>query len=484
MWDAHTIQHEPIASIDLMERACRAFVDWLVVRYDATQSILVVCGTGNNGGDGLGIARLLHEWGYRVRVWIVCGNSESADFTMNLKRLPEKVERHEIRTEVPPLADANVIIDAIFGSGIARPLSGIHERVIAFLNAASATRVAVDIPSGLLLDQPSSGTVFQADHTVTFQAPKLPFLFAEVAPFVGRWHVVEIGLRKEFLKQLPASYHFVTRRAIRKLVQPRERFSHKGVYGHALVMAGSVGKIGAAVLATRAALRAGAGLVTARVPRDGNVIMQTQVPEAMTSVDEHEGYLAAFPAAESFDVIGIGPGIGKSRDTARVLEQALTAGKPLVLDADALNLLAEHSALLHLVPPGSILTPHPKEFERLVGPSKDSFERLGRQVKLAQQLKSVVLVKGAYTAIATPEGTVYFNSTGNPAMAKGGSGDVLTGVLTGLLAQKYPATEAALLGVYWHGLAGDLAAHELGEYSVIASDLIDYLPAAFKKITA
>ncbi len=482
-WDAYTIQHEPIASIDLMERACRAFVDWLVVRYDATKSILVVCGTGNNGGDGLGVARLLHEWGYRVHVWIVRGVAESADFTTNLNRLSEKIECIEIIDKLPASASTNIIIDALFGSGLSRPLTGIHERVVDQLNAAECVKLSVDVPSGLLLDQPSSGTIFQADHTITFQAPKLPFFFAEAAPFVGQWHVVEIGLHKAFTKQLSASHYFMTRRAICKLMLPRARFGHKGTYGHALLLAGSTGKMGAAVLATKAALRAGAGLVTARIPRDGNVILQTQVPEAMTSLDSQDGYLASFPTVDSFDVIGIGPGIGQARETTKVLEQALTAGKPLVLDADALNILSEHSALLQVVPPGCILTPHPKEFERLVGPSKNTFERIARQITFARQLRSVVLVKGAFTTIATPEGDLFFNSTGNPGMATGGSGDVLTGLLTGLLAQQYSATDAALIGTYWHGLAGDLAALELGEYSLIASDLIDYVPRAFRKIT-
>lgn len=482
-WDAHTIQHEPIASIELMERACRAFVDWFVVRYDATLPVLVVCGTGNNGGDGLGIARMLHEWSYRVQVWIVRGTPESPDFITNLNRLPGRIERIEIREQLPSGSNARVVIDALFGSGLSRPLAGIHESVIAQLNQLDAARVAVDVPSGLQLDRPSVGTIFHADCTATFQAPKLPFFFAEAAPFVGRWQVVDIGLDKHYLKQLATPYYYVTKKGVRKWVKPRGQFSHKGVFGHALVLAGSTGKMGACALATKAALRAGAGLVTAHVPKHGNAIIQTAVPEAMTSLDRADDFISQLPDVDFASAIAIGPGLGKARETVKVLEQVLTSGKPLVLDADALNMLGEHPALLHLVPPESIFTPHPKEFERLAGVSKNSFERLALQIKMARQLQSVVMVKGAYTSTATPDGNVYFNSTGNPGMATAGSGDVLAGILAGLRAQGYSATEAAIFGVYWHGLAGDLAADVLGEYSLIASDLIEYLPSALKKIT-
>lgn len=482
-WDAYTIQQEPIASIELMERACRAFVDWFVVRYDATLPVLVVCGTGNNGGDGLGIARLLHEWGYRVQVWIVRGTAESSDFVTNLNRLPEKIERSEIGNAPPPASNAKVVIDALFGSGLSRPLSGIHESVTTQLNRMAVARISVDVPSGLQLDVPSSGAIFLADHTVTFQAPKLPFLLAEAAPFVGQWHVLDIGLSKDYQKQLSAPYHYITKRAVRKLVKPRAQFSHKGVFGHAWVFAGSTGKMGACALATKAALRAGAGLATAHVPKQGNAIVQTLVPEAMTSLDNADDFVSCFPDVAFASAIAIGPGLGKARDTVKVVEKVLICGKPLVVDADALNILAEHSTLQHLVPPESILTPHPKEFERLAGPSKNSFDRLALQQKMARTLQSVVLVKGAFTSIATPDGNVYFNSAGNPGMATAGSGDVLAGILVGLRAQGYSATETAILGVYWHGLAGDLAANELGESPMIASDLIDYLPQAFQKLT-
>lgn len=481
-WDAATILEERMASIDLMERAGRAFADWLVERYDPTRAVLVVCGTGNNGGDGLAIARLLHGWSYRVQVWVVRGAPEAPDFLANLARLPQGISCTEITDAIPATVPAGIVVDAVFGSGLSRPLAGIHEQVINALNQADVVRLAVDVPSGLQLDVPTAGTIFRADHTITFQAPKLPFFFSEADPFVGQWHVADIGLSKSHIKQVEATHFFVTKRAVRNLIRARPRFSHKGTFGHAHLVAGSTGKMGACVLATRAALRVGVGLVTAHVPKMGNPILQGQVPEAMTSPDQNKDCITSLAGLESASAVGIGPGLGQAAETGYALQQALGGGKPLVLDADALNLLAANSPLLHRVPPDSILTPHPKEFERLAGVSKNTFERLELQLAFARQLRSVVVVKGAFTSIATPDGKVFFNSTGNPGMATGGTGDVLTGMLTGLRAQGYTATEAAVLAVFWHGLAGDLAAADVGDYPLIASDLINYLPPAYQKM--
>jgi NAD(P)H-hydrate epimerase len=479
-WDAYTLTHGRMASIDLMERACQAFVDWFVSRWDASWPVLAVCGPGNNGGDGLGIARLLHHWNYRVTVWMVHGPATpSADCAENQKRLPPGVEWVMVSENLPPVPGRTIIIDALFGSGLNRPLTGIFARVTELVNqAAQAVRVAVDVPSGLQTHAPSTGVVFRAHHTVTFQSPKLAFLLPQAAPFVGRWHVVNIGLSKEFLKDAPARHFYVTRRAVRGMLPLRDAFAHKGMFGHALMVAGSRGKMGAALLAARAALRTGAGLVTACVPQCGNEVMQTALPEVMTQCDAGQEFLTGFPDVTPFDAVGIGPGIGTRPETMRTLELALAAGVPLVLDADALNLLAANPQLLERLPPGAILTPHPKEFERLAGAWRHDFERLERQSALAQQRGAVVVVKGRHTTIATPDGNLYFNSTGNPGMATAGSGDVLTGMITALRAQGLPPADSALAGVYLHGLAGDKAAEKLGEISLIASDIISYVPKA------
>lgn len=484
--DAYTIRHEPVASIDLMERASRAFVDWFTLRVETAKKIGIVCGTGNNGGDGLAIARMLHEWSYSVHVWIVEGGvPASDDFHVNLERLPQKIDKKEWRSEADEVSftDCDVLIDALFGSGLSRPAAGIYAKVIDRMNASRALCIAVDIPSGLMADSHSSGSIVKADYTISFQLPKLAFFLPEAYTFTGEWVVVDIGLDKDFIRKSETVHHYIRLKDVRKVIRPRAKYDHKGTFGHALLIAGSYGKMGAAVLAARAALRAGLGLLSAHIPECGYQIMQTSVPEAMAQVDGHPHYFSELQDLQPYSTLGIGPGLGQNAATRTALAKTLeNFRQPVVLDADALNILGRDRHLLNLIPPGSLLTPHPKEFERLTSPWKDDFERLEMLKQLAVTLKAVVVLKGAHTAIATEKGRIYFNSTGNPGMATGGTGDVLTGILTGLLAQKYTPIEAAVAGVFIHGLAGDLAVQECGMDALIASDLIDHIPAAFLKI--
>lgn len=479
--DQYTIQQESIASLDLMERACRAFVQWFVLHFGPDMGVGVVCGTGNNGGDGLGIARLLLEDGYAVKVWIVRGGKESQDFQTNYARLKAIITPADFQSG-EHVNGCDVLIDAIFGSGLTRPAEGIQAEAIAAINKADAARVAVDIPSGMFADQHSPGPIVRATCTVTFQLPKLAFLLPENHEFTGKSFRVDIGLSKTFIRNAQTNRYYLTRKSVKKLLKPRGKFSHKGDYGRALLVSGSLGKMGAAVLASRGALRAGIGLLTVHVPASANSILQTAVPEAMLSLDHSESVITETPDTQPYDVIGVGPGIGQSQKTADMLRDLMETGKPMVIDADALNILSTHPELLHRVPQGSILTPHPREFERLVGKWTDDFDRLAKQVVLSRKLQSVVLVKGANTAVAVPEGDIIFNCTGNPGMATGGTGDVLTGILTGLLGQHYTSREAAILGVFLHGLAGDIAAREKGQASVVAGDLVDFLPQAFKTL--
>jgi ADP-dependent NAD(P)H-hydrate dehydratase / NAD(P)H-hydrate epimerase len=485
-WDAYTIQEEPIASIDLMERACQAFVTWFVERFDASNKIGIVCGTGNNGGDGLGIARLLNDWNYPVTVWIVRGSAnETNDFATNLKRLDNKISISEITTEVDSklFADCTVLIDAIFGSGLNRPLEGIYSNVIDCLNRYPNIKIAVDVPSGLRTDQHSTGSILKANHTVTFQVPKLAFLQPENYEFVGEWHLVDIGLHKKYLKDLESNYSLVTLKTVKRILKPRSKFDHKGKFGHALLIAGSTGKMGACILSACSALRSGLGLLTVHVPNSGYQIIQTAVPEAMATVDQSSDFFSGREIEDFYSTIGIGPGLGQATETVNALEYLLTNfKKPIVLDADALNILSANPTFLALIPQGSILTPHPGEFERLVGKWANDFDKLEKLKDLSVRIQSIIVLKGANTIIATPDKKLIFNTTGNPGMATGGSGDVLTGILTSLLAQSYLATEAAILAVFLHGLAGDLAARDKGQNSLIAGDIIDFLPAAFRKI--
>ncbi len=486
--DNYTIANEPIASIDLMERACRAFTSWFTEHFDETHRTGVVCGTGNNGGDGLGIARMLSELGYVVTVWIIYGGArESEDFLMNRKRLPPNISVVQINSQPHEglFSNCDVLIDAIFGSGLSRPVDGLYAAVIRIMNQTNAVRVAVDIPSGLLPDGPSTGEVVQAHHTVTFQLPKLAFLLPENFQFTGKWHVVDIGLSKKFINQAECRHFLLTRAGIKKLVLHRSKFDHKGRFGHALLVAGSTGKMGAAVLAATGVLRSGSGLLTVHVPKSGYAVIQTAVPEAMASVDPSDDVFTQAPPLDSFNVIGIGPGLGTDGHTVNAFESLLSeVSVPMVIDADALNILATHRHLMNLIPKGSILTPHPGEFRRLAGNYRNDFERLDRQLEMAARAQAVVMVKGAHTAIALPDGTLWFNNTGNPGMAKGGSGDALTGILTGLMARGYPAADAARLGCWIHGLAGDVAVHEKGCESLITRDLLEKLPDAFRQVGA
>ncbi|MBX2898038.1 MAG: NAD(P)H-hydrate dehydratase [Cyclobacteriaceae bacterium] len=484
-WDAHTIRESGITSYELMQQASRAFTQWFVERFDASNKVLIVCGTGNNGGDGLCIGRLLHEWNYPVQIALVRGPAPTPDFEKSLAELPSQLNSIELTAANQIHVEKKlIIIDAIFGSGLSRPLGGLHAQVVHALNQAQAVRIAVDIPSGLQMDAHSEGEIFHAHYTVTFQAPKLAFLLPENYQHVGEWHVVDIGLSKSFAKATHAPYCYLQHKTVAQLLKPRARFSHKGNYGHALLVAGSFGKMGAAVLAARAVLRAGCGLLTVHVPGHGNTILQTTVPEAMTTQDQSPDFFSDREVEDFFTAVGIGPGLGQAAETRTGFKRILArCSKPLVLDADALNLLALQPDLRAHIPPESILTPHPGEFRRLAGEWKNDFDKVEKLRTLASEWKVVIILKGAHSAIAVPDGPVIFNSTGNPGMATGGSGDVLTGVLLGLLAQGYTAKNAAIIGTYVHGLAGDLAAREKGEVSLIAGDLIENLPAAFKKIS-
>ncbi|GHM99466.1 bifunctional NAD(P)H-hydrate repair enzyme [Cytophagales bacterium WSM2-2] len=484
--DQSTIEHEPVTPIDLMERACQAFIQWFIKYVPVYKKVGIVCGTGNNGGDGLGIARLLKERGYSVTVWIVRGEMNETDsFKINLKRLPEKLPMIEITrlTDSEAFKDCHVLIDAVLGSGLSRPAQGIYAQVISCINQSDAMRIAVDIPSGLFADAPSQGDIVQANHTVSFQVPKLAFFFAQNAKYVGSWHLVDIGLSEGFINNAKVKNQLVTEEDIRKIIQPREKFAHKGTFGHALIIAGSYGKMGACVLSAKAALRSGTGLLTVHVPSSGYLIIQTSVPEAMATVDTEENFFSTAPENLNYSAVGIGPGLGTNSETVKAFAKILKQfKKSMVIDADALNMLSQNPELIDLIPEGSILTPHPKEFERLAGSSANEFERLELLRSFASRTKSIVVLKGAYSAIASPDGQVYFNSTGNPGMATGGSGDVLTGILTGLLSQGYSSLHTALMGIYLHGLAGDLASIDLSQEGLIASDLINFLPLAFRKI--
>jgi hydroxyethylthiazole kinase-like uncharacterized protein yjeF len=481
-WDKYTITRQKITSAELMERAAKACVQWILANLNKRKYYLF-CGTGNNGGDGLAIARLLKAAGKQVRI-IIAGdeNDASADFKKNFQRISRDDLQSGAPVEWP--TDA-VIIDALFGSGLNRPVDGESKTIIDIINQSGLAVVSIDIPSGLFADKSSTSlTIVQADFTLTFQSIKLGFLIAENERFTGSIHVLDIGLAPEYLETLRQHQQLVDPLIIKKIFKPRQAFSHKGNFGHALLLAGSRGKMGAAVLAARACVRSGSGLVTCCVPAAGDLIMQMAVPEVMCIDDRSETLLTQFPDdIDKYEVVGVGPGIGKAAETAEMLKGLIAKVKSsLVIDADALNILSENQDLLAQLPRETILTPHPKEFERLFGKTASEFERIEMASQKAKELNVVIIVKGHHTLIASPDGEMYFNNTGNSGMAKGGSGDTLTGIITSLLGQKYSAKDAAILGVYLHGLAGDIAAGRYSEEAMLPSDLSDCLGEAFIQI--
>lgn len=489
--DAYTIEHEPIASIDLMERASVALTEAIAERWEVSTPFVVFAGPGNNGGDALAVSRLLAEKGYQLSVYLFnTKDSLSPDCTTNKERIQQvgKVDFHEITSQfVPPeLTEDHIVIDGLFGSGLNKPLSGGFAAVVKYINASSAKVVAIDVPSGLMGEENTFNirtNIVRADLTLSLQLPKLAFLFAENEEFVGEWELLDIGLSKEAIEEMDTDYALLEREDVDYLLKPRNRFAHKGDFGRALLIAGSQGMAGASVLAAKACLRSGVGLLTVHVPFCNNVIVQTAVPEAMTELDLNDTCFGCPTDTDDYQAVGVGPGIGKLEITeAALLEQIDSCQTPMVVDADALNILAGHRGYIARLPKGSILTPHPKELERLVGKCQDSYERLTKACELARTANIHLILKGAYSAIITPTGKCYFNTTGNPGMATGGSGDVLTGVVLALLAQGYEAVDAACLATYVHGLAGDIACKKKGMISMNAGDIVSCLPLAWKML--
>lgn len=489
--DNYTIENEPIASIDLVERASMLFVHEFTRRFSKHRRVIIFAGQGNNGADALAIARLLCEESYKVETFLFNPTERlSPDCATNKARLLEieYVEFTEIihDFEPPLLTESDVIIDGLFGSGLNRPLEGGFAALVNYINQSESTIASIDMPSGLFGEDNSANdmeAVIKADLTLTFGFPKLAFLLADNHPYVGEWKILDIGLHPDIVESKQTPFCLVTEEDIAEIIHPRERFSHKGDFGHALLVAGSKGKMGAAVLGARSCLRSGAGLLTVHAPKCGLQVLQASIPEAMVNVDQHAEHLSSSPDCSAYSAIAAGPGLGQHMETALALERLIqTANKPLVLDADAINILATNKEIQTQLPQRSILTPHPKEFDRLAGTSSSSYERLLKAREFAAIYKVTLVLKGAYTAVCLPNGHIYFNTTGNPGMATAGSGDALTGIILGLLAQGYDPEIAATAGVYIHGTAGDLAAAAHTEESLIASDIIDMLGKAFKQI--
>lgn len=487
--DQFTIENEPITSVDLMERAASHLFERIGEIVPQNVPIAIFCGVGNNGGDGLVLTRLLIEKGVEATAYIVRFSDKcSSDFQVNFDRLAalkaDAICEIESAEGIPSLGSHPVVVDAIFGSGLTRKVEGFAAEVIDSINNLRGFVISVDVPSGLFCEnnQDNDGAIIEAEVTLTFQYPKLAFFFHENAQYVGDFEVINIGLLPEFEAKEPSTYHFVTPSLIQGIYRKRRKFSHKGTFGHTLLLAGSEGKVGAAILAAKSCLKSGVGLLTVGTPSVGYTPLQTAVPEAMC-LTLGETYLSATPDVKAYKTVAIGPGIGTEERTAHVLKMLIqNVGSPMVIDADALNILAENTTWLNFLPAGSILTPHPGELARFSGRVELGWDRLEVAKEMALRYGVYLIVKGANTQIVSPDGNVFFNSTGNPGMATGGSGDVLTGLLAGLLAQGYPPKQAALLGVFLHGRSGDLAAEDLSQEAITAKDVVGFLPKAWKSI--
>lgn len=484
--DRQTIRMEPIASIELMERAAKACFHWICQRYDTDQKFALLCGTGNNGGDGLAIYRMLREKKYPCRLFeYLLGQKPGIDYTQNRKRIKVEDIKKLNPEDLSSLPKEIILIDALLGTGLNRPTEGPLKKIIQALNALPNTILSIDIPSGLFsdfnTDNPPEGIV-QATHTISFQMPKLSFLLPECGEKVGHFHLLDIGILPSYLEKVKTPYHYLTPKIAESFFKSPKKFDHKGNNGHLLLIAGSSGKMGAAVLAAQAALRTGTGKLSVLTPRCGIEVLQNSVPEAMIEINTGINSISGFYGSD-YSAISIGPGMGTATETKDHFKSVLTSSTAqMVIDADAINLIAADAELKEQLPKNAILTPHPKEFERLVGPWKNDQEKLKRLGLLAQNHQLICVLKGAHTAIALPDGHIWFNSSGNPGMATAGSGDVLTGIIGGLLAKGYAPESAALLGVYAHGRAADLQSEFLSTPFMLASDIINGLNWVWREI--
>lgn len=484
--DQYTIDNEPISSIQLMERAAYACIHWISENCSHHKNFAIFCGNGNNGGDGFAIARMLYLKGFDVDVFIDPKAKFSENANVNLKELKgisEAMIKSFKEVENYRFDSRTIIIDALFGTGLSRELEGNYKELIDNLNAKKAIRISIDIPSGLFTDVVSDekSTIFKADYTLSFQFWKKSFLHPETGIYAGKVIILDIDLSEEYIYDTETSNFVIDDKMMESIFRPRQEFSHKGTYGKVIIAAGSYGKIGAAVLATRSALKTGAGLTFTLAPKCGYEILQTSCPEAMF-IEGGENDVNQFNIDET-SVCGIGPGLGANPETEKSLLKFLKQySKPLILDADALNIISKDQKNIALIPKKSIITPHPKEFERLFGTTKDSFERLELARKKAHELQIYIVLKDHHTQIITPEGNVFYNITGNSGLAKGGSGDILTGVLTSFLAQGYSEEDTAVLGVWFHGRAAEFAAEKYSKEAMLPTDVINEFRNVFEEL--
>jgi hydroxyethylthiazole kinase-like uncharacterized protein yjeF len=486
--DRSTIEKQQIGSDALMERASLQLFQWIHRKLKGAQPIIrLFCGTGNNGGDGLALARHLYDHGYSIVVYVVnYSDKRSDDFLLNLDRLKERKIWPEVINKdsgLPEIGQGDILVDAIFGIGLNRPPAPWVGSLIEKLNASGAFIISVDVPSGLYTDLDTGHKqAIRANMVLSFQLPKLIFFLPVSGAYSEQFELLDIGLDAEYLEQTETDYELIGKKEALRFYRPRNKFSHKGTFGHSLIIGGSYGKTGAIQLSSRACLKSGSGLVTAYVPRCGYLPLQTALPEVMVLTDPGEEHITSLDVQLPANAIGIGIGLGTAEQTSTAFSDFLEVHRaPLVVDADALNILAKRKELLRKLPSRTVLTPHPGELKRLIGPWEGDFDKLKKAHAFSKEFDCILLIKGAHT-ITLYGGKGYVNNTGNPGMASAGSGDVLTGIITGLISQGYPPLEAAVFGAYLHGRAGDMAAVRCGYESLVAGEIIDSLGLAFLEL--
>jgi NAD(P)H-hydrate epimerase len=488
--DAYTIHATNISSLELIERAASACAQYILGKYNKECAFVVLCGMGNNGADGLALAHILLQNGYAVKIFLLQHKNES---TPENKTLINKILRINaalidyVRPEtfLTDLPESVVIIDAILGTGLSRSVEHWLEEFFNHINQLPNHKISIDIPSGMPADTlpNKDSAIILAQITLSFQFFKRSFLHSETAKYCGLIEILDIGLHPTFIEATHTHYQTIEETNLVSLIKSKPNFSYKNQHGHTFIVGGTKGKSGAIVLATNSALRSGVGLVTSIIPEQCYYPIQTIAPEAMcqTSGDDYIENITGYEAADS---IGIGIGMGTQELTIKAFSQFIEACNiPCVFDADALNILSLHNELMNKIPENSILTPHVGECERLFGKSANSMQMVENIRMQAMRYRVCIVLKGHRTVIATPDGDCFYNLTGNAGMAKGGSGDVLTGLLAGLLAQGYTSIQSALLGVYLHGLAGDIAALDMGQQAMNANDIINRLGNAWQKLS-
>lgn len=490
-----TMETDGISSLELIERVAQGVASEIASRWRPNKPVMVFAGSGKNGADALSVARILSLLGFSVTVYLlnIGGNRLGRDCRDCRDKLIAEapgVAFKEITGNftMPEINSSHLVIDGLFGTGLKGALTGGFMMLVRYINDSGATVVSIDVPSGMngdLCTDAVNRNIIHADLTLTVQFPRPAFFMKENAELIGEWKALDINLNQEIIRSTPTGFHLVESNEVRSLLRPRSLFSSKADYGSALLVAGSYGMMGAAVLSARGALRAGAGKVSVHAPMCGYEILQSSVPEAMFIADSDSSKLVvgSIKPEHDYSAIGLGCGLGTHENTVNALEKFLQSRtRPVVLDADALNCIAKRPSMLSDIPVLSVLTPHAGEFDRLFGNNPTDEARLLKAIDVAHYYNITILLKGHYTALVRPDHKVYFNSTGTPAMATPGSGDVLTGVITSLMAQGYKPEVSALIGAFVHGLAGEIAAEANGDYGVTAGDIAANIGVAIKSL--